>query len=161
LTANIKQVLGEKHPPAVKADPAVLLPHSTPQPQGVIFERIDAETIKRACLYLDGSGGPTLTDSDLWKHIICSKSFGKVSVTLAESIAIAARRLCREDIHHSCLREFTACRLIPLDKGNDKNGKPGVRPIGIGEILRRIIGQYYYWKILLLENIIIGKYYYY
>jgi len=141
LTANIKQVLGEKHPPAVKADPVVLHPHSTPPPQEVIFERIDAETVKRACLYLDGSGGPTLTDSDLWKHIICSKSFGKASVTLAESIAIVARRLCREDIHHSCLKEFTACRLIPLDKGQDKNGNPGVRPIGIGEILRRIIGK--------------------
>ena len=42
---------------------------------------------------------------------------------------------------HSCLKEFTACRLIPLDKGQDKNGNPGVRPIGIGEILRRIIGK--------------------
>ena len=34
-----------------------------------------------------------------------------------------------------------ANRLIPLDKGADKHGNPGVRPIGIGEILRRIIGK--------------------
>ena len=30
---------------------------------------------------------------------------------------------------------FVACRLIPLNKN------PGVRPIGVGEVLRRIIGK--------------------
>ena len=30
---------------------------------------------------------------------------------------------------------YIACRLIPVDKS------PGVRPIGIGEVLRRIIGR--------------------
>ena len=41
----------------------------------------------------------------------------------------------------SCLKEFLANRLIPLDKGETKEGKPGVRPIGIGEVLRRITGK--------------------
>ena len=40
-----------------------------------------------------------------------------------------------------CLTEFIACRLIPLDKGDTKEGKPGVRPIADGEVLRRLIGK--------------------
>ena len=51
------------------------------------------------------------------------------------------KKLCRENIHPDSLQEFVACRLIPLNKGDDKFGNPGVRPIGIGEILRRLIGK--------------------
>ena len=39
------------------------------------------------------------------------------------------------------MTEFIACRLIPLDKGDTKEGKPGVRPIADGEVLRRLIGK--------------------
>ena len=42
------------------------------------------------------------------------------------------------DLEKTCstsLESYIACRLIPLDKN------PGVRPIGIGEVLRRIIGK--------------------
>ena len=40
-----------------------------------------------------------------------------------------------------CLTEFIACRLVPLDKGETKEGTPGVRPIGVGEVLRRLVGK--------------------
>ena len=53
----------------------------------------------------------------------------------------------REEIYLSllnyrdCLEEYVACRLIPLDKGNTKDGKPGVRPVGVREVLRRLVGK--------------------
>ena len=45
------------------------------------------------------------------------------------------RRLCTEHIDPTSISTLTNCRLIPLDKN------PGVRPIGIGEVLRRIMGK--------------------
>ena len=47
----------------------------------------------------------------------------------------------RISVHYSCLKEFTACRLIPLNEGDDNLGNKGVRPIGIGKILRRNTGK--------------------
>ena len=107
----------------------------------MIYEEIDGTAVQRAAKYLQGSGGPTLVDADGWKHILCSKSFGNASVELCNAIADLAKKLCRESIHPDSLHELVANRLIPLDKGADKDGKPGVRPIGIGEVLRRIIGK--------------------
>ena len=98
--------------------------------------------VQKSAQNLNGSGGSTLIDSDAWKHILCSKSYSRESQGLSESIANIAKRLCTEHIYPGCLKEFTACRLVPLDKGHDSNGDPGVRPIGIGEVLRRIIGKF-------------------
>ena len=65
--------------------------------------------------------------------MICSKAYGKYSESLAEEIAVFARRLCVED---DILDMFWGCRLVPLMKEDD-----WVRPVGIGETLRRIIGK--------------------
>jgi len=82
-----------------------------------------------------------LLDADSWKQFLCSRAYGKLPLQLAEAIAGLAKRLCSEQIHPDLLTEFTSCRLIPLDKGADKDGMPGIRPIGIGEVLRRIVGK--------------------
>ena len=138
---EIQHILQMKHPSAEPASPEVLLPITSPPPQTVVFENIDAELVLKSSMSLHGSGGPTLIDSDGWKHILNCKSYARESHNLADAIANFAKRLCSEPIHPGCLKEFIASRLIPLNKGNDSEGRPGVRPIGIGEILRRIIGK--------------------
>ena len=68
-------------------------------------------------------------------------SGGAGSLTLANhrhhcrTVAQLAVRIATEEIDSEFLKPYNACRLIPLDKS------PGVRPIGVGEILRRIIGR--------------------
>ena len=64
-----------------------------------------------------------------------SSSFGSLSTDLCCAIAAVTRRLCVEFVDPSCLSAFVACRLIALDKC------PGVRPIGIGEVIRRIVSK--------------------
>ena len=141
LTDEIKQLLQEKHPEASSASADILLPTNATAPEPVIFEEIDGTSVYKAAKHIQGSGGPTLIDADGWRHILCSKSYGNASTELCEAIADLAKKLCREEVPPDILHEFVANRLIPLDKGEDKNGNPGVRPIGIGEILRRIIGK--------------------
>ena len=45
-------------------------------------------------------------------------------------------RLCTEFVDPLTIEPIVASRLIPLDKGNGE-----VRPIGVGEVIRRIIGK--------------------
>ena len=62
-------------------------------------------------------------------------SFKKASVELCSSVAVVARRICSTLVDPVGLSPLIACRLIALDKC------PGVHPIGIGEMVRRIIGK--------------------
>ena len=51
-----------------------------------------------------------------------------------------AKNLLKDSYDSSLLEAYTSCRLIPLNKN------PGIRPIGVGEVLRRIIGKVISWE---------------
>ena len=72
-----------------------------------------------------------------WKLVLKSKAFGTHTSDLCDAIASMTKRLCTDRSCHedNSLDALFACRLIPLNKN------PGLRPIGIGEIIRRIIGK--------------------
>ena len=55
--------------------------------------------------------------------------------TFCDSVALLARRLSTEFVDPSTLQSLLNCRLVPLDKN------PSIRPIGIGEVLHRIVGK--------------------
>ena len=62
-------------------------------------------------------------------------SFKSASADLCDSLASTTRRICSSFVDPRGLSAFVACRLIALDK------RPGVRPIGVGETSRRIVGR--------------------
>lgn len=133
---EVLRTLKEKHPDGKQADPEVLLPVSAEPPDPVIFEAIDSDAIMRCTKSVSGSGGPTKVDADIWRHLVCSRFYGNHSSELASAIANLTKILCQDDIPSEWTEELFAGRLIPLEK---KGG--GVRPIGIGEVLRRIIAK--------------------
>ena len=67
---------------------------------------------------------------------MCNSTSGNVSDDFCHAIALLARMLCTEElVDPKSIEALVACWLIPLDKS------PSVRPIGVGEVLRRVIGK--------------------
>ena len=92
--------------------------------------------ILKAALLTKGGSGPSGLDADGWRKMLTVRSFGTAPSELHKTFALPFERLCLEVIRNvESLESFIACRLIPLDK------RSGLRPIGVGEVLRRIAGK--------------------
>ena len=130
---TVRDVLEDKHPDPKPVHPEALLGDADDSFHPVIFESITAESIRAAALHTQGAAGPSGLDAISWRRL-CT-AFGQKSNDLCRALAAAARRISTTFVDPSTLLAYTSCRLIPLDKC------PGVRPIGIGEVVRRIIGR--------------------
>ena len=97
----------------------------------ILFEGITAEVIRSSVLHTEGSAGPSGLDTMSWRRI-CT-AFGQKSNDLCSALAGVTRRICTTYVDPSSLIAYTSWLLVPLDKG------PGVRSVGIGEVVRRII----------------------
>ena len=134
LNNEALNLLRLKHPDPKDAYESVMLSDVPERIHLVKFEVIDAEMIRKAAMKTRGGSGPTGLDTDGWKRILLSKNFGESSSDLCQTLAKVTKKLCTEELSTS--REgFLACRLIPLNKNR------GLRLIGVGEVLRRIIGE--------------------
>lgn len=83
---------------------------------------------------LSGAAGPSGVDAADFKHILLR--FGRESQILREELAKLTNWLAN-DQHppYTAYRALMANRLVALDKN------PGVRPVGIGEITRRLMAK--------------------
>ena len=99
----------------------------------MIFQCLTGDVIKRAAIQTRGAAGPSGVDAYEWRRMYTS--FGDASASLCDSLSSVACCLSTVTIYSAILMAFVACRLIPLDK------RPGVCPIGIGDVPRRIIAK--------------------
>ena len=128
---RVLDVLKEKHPAPVDAQPDILLPGGPDPPEPVLYDKITPAMIRRLASRLSGAARPSALDSAAWRRMMTS--YDGASDSLCGVLSRAAKCICTETLDETCLRPFLAARLIPLDK------QPGVRPIAIGEVFRRVI----------------------
>ena len=132
------QVLNDlklKHPNSEPASEECLLFGPLEHIPSYFYESIDEQTVMQSALKTKGSAGPSGMDAELYRRILCSKNFSAESKLLREEIATFAIKLLSNSYDPALIEPYVASRLIPLDKN------PGVRPIGVGEVLRRIVGK--------------------
>ena len=113
---TVLDILKSKHPSPQPATPEAVLPNSseTPQLLPVVFDQIDAKSIRSAALRTKGAAGPSGIDAHCWRRL-CT-SFKSVSNDLCHSLALLARRLCVSFVDPKGLSGLLACRLIAIDK---------------------------------------------
>ena len=124
-----------KHPPAAEIEEDSFLYGLLDLNSPNIFDQIDERMIYIAVMKTKRSAGPSGMDAELYRRILCSKNFHAEGKLLSEEIATMTTNLLKTSYHPSLLESFTSCRLIPLDKN------PGIRPIGIREVFRQIMGK--------------------
>ena len=138
---DILTELKSKHPPAAEVKQDSLLFG----PINCYFDEIDEIMIAKTASLTKVAGGPSHLDADQFRHMLLSKKFKTESKELREQIAVLARTIASTLVDPKSIKALTTCRLIPLNKN------PGVRPIGVGEVLRWIMGKAINW--ILKDNI--------
>ena len=133
LTPEVRAALRTKHPQAEPANPDVLLQGEVPTVNSILFESLTGDLVRKTALATQGAAGPSMGDAYIWRRMMTS--FKSASRELCDAVAEVARHLASKHVDPAGLMSLLNNRLIPLDKN------PGVRPIGIGEVLRRIIGK--------------------
>ena len=99
----------------------------------VAFSALQGDLIKKCSLRTEGAAGVSQGEDRLYRKM--ATCFKDTSTDYCNSLAAIARRYATELIDPNDLSALLANRGIPLDKN------PCLRPIGIGEIERRIMGK--------------------
>ena len=126
--------LKEKHPTARDAPDSVLIKGPILSVHEAEYNAINAELVKKMAMQTKGSAGPSGMDAKMWRRLLTSNRYAKAARDLAKAIAALTRKMCAKDCQY--LEALTANRLIAAKKQHN-----GIRPIGIGEVLRRIMGK--------------------
>ena len=126
---TVLDVLKEKHPDPAQSSAEAFLSCSELPP--LIDVDITDSHVEKATLQIQGSAGPGGSTASHWQHfLLCYEAH---SAKLHDAVAELSRYLANSIVEWSDIRALMSSCLVALNKC------PGVRPIAIGEIPRRIL----------------------
>ena len=103
--------------------------------ENMIFGVIDDSMVLEAAKITQGDSGPSGMDADCWRRILVSRDYVDAGKDLRRAIVSLIKKICIEEIDDSTLSSLITSRQVPLNKN------PGLLPIGLGEVLRRVMGK--------------------
>ena len=139
VDGKVLKKLRNKHPDPSPIKEGTLLHGPINRVLRSYFDSIDEVMVLKAASLIKGAWRPPQLDFEQYQHILSSRKFKKENKELREQIARLARLLASEIVDPHSVKALVACRLIPLNKN------PGVRPVGVGEVIRRITGKCIGW----------------
>ena len=129
------ELLNVKHPTGKAASEDNKLHSPLPTVENITFDVINDSMISEAAKITQGGSGPSGMDADSWRRILVSRGYGNAGNNLRKAIALLIKKTCIEKIDDPSLSPSMASRLVPLNKN------PGLRTVGVGELLRRVMGK--------------------
>ena len=128
---TVIDVLKEKHPDPGMTDVSVCLEDDN---LPVLMDvDVTGGHIERLARTLHGGAGPGGTTSNHWQSFLLC--YGTQSAKLRDAIAALTCLLANSTVNWDMIRAMLSSRLIALNKN------PGIRPIGVREVLRRLLGK--------------------
>ena len=107
----------------------------SPTVRNIIFDVISNSIILKTVEITQGDPRPSGMDADGWRRILVSRDYGDPGNNLHKAVASLIKKICIKEIDDSSLSPLMASRLVPLNKN------PALRPIGVVEVLRRVMGK--------------------
>uniref|UniRef100_A0A1X7TG66 Reverse transcriptase domain-containing protein n=1 Tax=Amphimedon queenslandica TaxID=400682 RepID=A0A1X7TG66_AMPQE len=131
---TVSEVLASKHPEPCPPHSLSLLTDDLP-----LFENVEVTgaLIHKVVFGVQGGAGPGGCDANHWRDALLR--YGSHSSRLRDAVAYLSRTIANNFVPWSSIKALLSNGLIALNKN------PGVRPIGIGETLRRIVGKAVCW----------------
>ena len=97
-----------------------------------LYAELTGEYIRKVALKCSGGTEPSGLNAQGAKRILYSESFGNRCNDLCGALARFTRKLATTNTKTAPILPFLSSRMIGLDKN------PGIRPVGTGEIFRKI-----------------------
>uniref|UniRef100_A0A0G4GC64 Reverse transcriptase domain-containing protein n=1 Tax=Chromera velia CCMP2878 TaxID=1169474 RepID=A0A0G4GC64_9ALVE len=132
-TYQVVETLKAKHPPGKTPQAAPLETMPREGLPTLIPLLITKEDIAAVARHLQGSAGPSKLDSTQLRTAVLS--LGRESRELREELVILATEMGGRVFEWDQVKALITYQLVVLDKC------PGVRPVGIGEAIRRLLGK--------------------